>query len=136
MLSWLFLHVEITVFNVLLLLMSLFPTWNRDFSKDPELGREVSSVGDVSSMKSKTVRAFYCLNFQLSLWTFIFHLICVGFLPKVWPDTSDNPIYYLCFNYSSLWQLLFGFHLIDKNICLSSYTVVVYGMIGVATPVL
>ncbi|XP_004513229.1 E3 ubiquitin ligase PQT3-like isoform X2 [Cicer arietinum] len=26
----------------------------RDFSKDPELGREVSSVGDVSSMKSKT----------------------------------------------------------------------------------
>lgn len=45
--------------------MSLFSSLNRDFSKDRDFGREVSSVGDVSSMKSKTVCAFYCFNFAL-----------------------------------------------------------------------
>lgn len=59
--QWLFLYFP------LLFLMSLFLSWNRDFSKDREFGREASSVGDVSSIKSKTVCTFYCLNFHPSL---------------------------------------------------------------------
>lgn len=52
-------------------LMSLFLSWNRDFSKDREFGREASSVGDVSSIKSKTVCTFYCFNFHPSLCGFL-----------------------------------------------------------------
>ncbi|KAL5077772.1 hypothetical protein RYX36_016756 [Vicia faba] len=103
----------------------------RDFSKDREFGREVSSVGDVSSMKSKTVCAFYCLNFQLSLW--MCFSIFVDFLPKVCPETSSmqkniitvDIYYFYVFNYCSLWHLFILASFIDKNISLSNYTVVV-----------
>ena len=98
------------------LLMSLFPSWNREFSKDREFGREVSSVGDVSSMKSKIVCAFHCLNLPF----FFCGLLCAIYIfgsfnqkfgqkPEACKRTLiavDNPIY--CFgvlNYSSLWQL-------------------------------
>lgn len=105
--------------------MSLLPTWNRDFSKDREFGREVSSVGDVSSMKSKTVCAFYCLNFQFSLW--MCFLFFADFLPKVWPETSSrqkniitvNIYYFYVINYCSLWHLFILPSFIDKNIYLS-----------------
>lgn len=69
--------------------MSLFSSLNRDFSKDRDFGREVSSVGDVSSMKSKTVCAFYCLNFALFLWTFMCDLLSCVFLSELLPETSS-----------------------------------------------
>jgi hypothetical protein len=126
---------------ILLLLMSLFPTWNRDVSKDREFGRDVSSVGDVSSMKSKTVCTFYCLNFQLSMWNFMCFLIFAGFLPKFWPETSsmqkdiitlNNPNYHFyVFNYSNLWQLFILALFIDKKqyFSITSYDVVVYELV-------
>jgi len=101
--------------------MSLSTTWNRDLSKDREFGRDVSNVGDVSSLKPKTVCTFYRLLFS------------VGFLPNVCPETSsmqkniiivDNPICYLfVFNYSSLWKLFLFASFIDNSIYLSSYIV-------------
>jgi len=40
---------------------------NRDFSKDRDFGREESSVGDVSSVKPKTVCAFYSILLSFSI---------------------------------------------------------------------
>jgi len=95
--------------------MSLILSWNRDLSKDREFGRDVSNVGDVSSLKPKIVCTFYCFNIQLSMWNFMRLLFSVGFLPNACPETSsmqkniiivDNPIcYYFGFNYCSLWKL-------------------------------
>jgi len=99
----------------------------------------VSSVGDVSSIKSKTVCTFYCLNFHPSL----FGLLCAcDFLwffylkfaqnPPACRRTLialDNPSNYFCsYNYSSIWQLFHVAPFIDKKICLSSDTLVEGGM--------
>lgn len=118
----------VSVFSFSLFLTSLFPSWNRDFSKAREFGREVSSVGDVSSMKPKTVCAFYCLNFPLSLRGLLCVIYFLWFVnqkfgqePQACKRTLialDNHTFFYFFNYGNLWQLSLLASFIDKMICL------------------
>lgn len=121
------------------MLISSLLSCYRDFSKEREFGREASSVGDVSSMKPKTVCAFYyCLHFPPSISghlcaiIYFFGFFYQKFYQKPQAQACqrtlialDKPTYYFCFfNYSRLRHLIILALFINKNNCLSSDTLV------------